>query len=204
MIFLKDLLAESKFDPFESKELLFVTYGGLSLNKQKGFNNSDPVSFHSPPARRGIYAFVFPYIEKFLLGGGSLVDPKERGKGQRNRIEYVKDKDGNPIDSKHPEFDKLSKIPKNWTLTRVNNSDEFSGILYRNSNRKKFRYNGNLWHHLMDVPEWSVIDRKGDWVKTDMNTFKKAFRKDIGMTQSKSLPIKYTKDHLEVFIDEKI
>lgn len=42
----------------------FVRFGGLSKVDYKTILNSD--SFHSPPVRYGIYAFVFPYIEDFL------------------------------------------------------------------------------------------------------------------------------------------
>jgi hypothetical protein len=47
---------------------VFLRYGGLSLRTQKGY---DPHSerFHSPPARRGIYAFPQKAVELFLLGG---------------------------------------------------------------------------------------------------------------------------------------
>ena len=50
------------------KLIRFARWGGLSSVKQNGY---DPVmpTFHSPPRRRGIYAFIWPYIETFLLGG---------------------------------------------------------------------------------------------------------------------------------------
>ena len=38
-------------------KLRFVRYGGLSSVRQRGYDPSMP-GFHSPPARRGIYAFV--------------------------------------------------------------------------------------------------------------------------------------------------
>ena len=50
------------------KPIRFTRWGGLSSVKQKGYNPAMP-TFHSPPCRRGIYAFVWPYIETFLLGG---------------------------------------------------------------------------------------------------------------------------------------
>jgi predicted nucleotidyltransferase len=207
----KKVVRESKFNPFDAKSLQFVTYGGLGLNKQRGYDK-DSDNFHKPPARHGIYAFVWPYIEKFLLGGNDLVNPKKRGKGQRNRVQFVKDKDGNLITSKHPEFPKHADISKNWTMPHNDDAENPEWKLYQNSSRKKFSYAGPLWHHL-EVPEFAVLARNGHWVKTDMDTYKKALKKELhsmlrgddswrGAFQSS---FKFSsKDHLEVFIDEKI
>lgn len=49
-------------------KFIFARVGGLSPVKQKGYDASMP-TFHCPPARKGIYAFMWPYIEPFLLGG---------------------------------------------------------------------------------------------------------------------------------------
>jgi hypothetical protein len=210
-----------------------VTYGGLSLTKQKGY---DPEklrtqdTFHSPPARKGIYAFIWPYVEKFLLGGNKFIDPKIRGKGQRNRIAYVKDKEGNVIKTGHPDFEKQVEIPKNWSLQRKHpdapghkiGDDEFEydkeflSVLYNNTNRKKFSYNGPLWHHLKDgVKQDKIIDEKGAWIKTDPETYVEALKKTLHQNLSADREIfkgqalrgvtgGYGIDHLEVFIDQKI
>ena len=50
------------------KQIKFCRWGGLSPVKQKGYDPKMP-TFHSPPMRKGIYAFVWPYIETFLLTG---------------------------------------------------------------------------------------------------------------------------------------
>ena len=47
-----------------TKKIKFVRYGGLSSVNHKKFYKTD--TFHSPPAKKGIYAFIFPYIEDFL------------------------------------------------------------------------------------------------------------------------------------------
>ena len=70
MIKLKDLIQENK-------GMTFVRFGGLSPVKQKGFTTDSDTGFHSPPARKGIYAFVDGYIETFLLGGG-YGDPSKK------------------------------------------------------------------------------------------------------------------------------
>lgn len=49
--------------------IVFVRFGGLDLKAQKGYSSTPP-SFHSPPCRRGIYAFPLKAIELFLIGGG--------------------------------------------------------------------------------------------------------------------------------------
>jgi hypothetical protein len=222
MIKLKDIL-EGKFDIHNSKDFIFITYGGLSLTKQKGHKSASAPDLtpHSPPAKRGIYAFVWPYIERFLLGG-EYANPKYRGKGQRNRIQYVRDKDGNIIDSNHPDFEKYSEKGKNcnfpiykdpskrpransFGLLGPNDDDEWVAperwVLYNNVKPKKFKYSGDIWHHLADVPEYSIINRHGNnWVKTDMETFKKAFRKEAPNVDDGY----FSMDHLEVFIEGKI
>ncbi len=197
MIKLKHIL-EGKFDIHRTKSLTFVTYGGLSATKQLGYKKSD--TFHAPPAPKGIYAFVWPYMELFLLGGDDLVNPKKRGKRQRQRMSYVKDKEGNPITSDHPEYEKASEKRKNWSMRTSSDGQDYKGVLYNNANKKKFKYEGEIWHHLIDVPDWTIFARHGDWVKTDMETFKKAFRKEIINVDKHH----YSKDHLEVFIEDKI
>ena len=214
-------IISTKYDPFTAKDLEFVTYGGLSLTKQKGYGGT---TFHSPPASKGIYAFVWPYIERFLLGGGEFVDPKIRGKGQRQRMSYVKDKDGNVITNDHLDWEKYmsDEMGKVNSFSRkipgAKEDDEYDKkykqFLYKDTPRKKFKYDGPIWHHLMDtVRPHEVLNRHGDWVKTDMDTFKTAFQKEL-----KSMLIQSRKDwptaqptlkwvswdHLEVFIDSKI
>jgi len=46
------------------KGIEFVRFGGLSPVNHKKFYKKD--SFHSPPKKKGIFAFIFPYIEDFL------------------------------------------------------------------------------------------------------------------------------------------
>lgn len=219
-------LTEGKFDPFTAKALDFVTYGGLSLTKQKGFGKEDP-TFHAPPARKGIYAFVWPYIERFLLGGAEFIDPKQRGKGQRQRMKYVKDKEGNVISSDHPDWEKMNQgeMGKNWSFSRERPDSketddydkQYTHFLYNNAARKKFKYSGPLWHHLHEfVRQDKILDQKGEWVKTDMATFKEALKKELHRVMKADMEFGKGKqfrglsssshcwDQLEVFIDQKI
>lgn len=216
MIKLKELLTEKR-------EMKFVRYGGLSPVKQRGFNKSD--TFHSPPARKGIYAFVDGYIEPFLLGG-SYGDPFN--KNSSNRFVYVRDKTGNKITSEHPDFITTlergeSMWERRWKLKPGATPDEdgeysyddYIHVLLKKVHPKKFKYDGEIWHHLKKfVPVEKIIRERGSWIKTDMETFKDAFaknahesRKDMNKTMGihgwkPKNPLKFhTKDHLEVFIE---
>jgi len=42
----------------------FVRFGGLSTVNHKTFYKTD--TFHSPPVKNGLYAFIYPYIDDFL------------------------------------------------------------------------------------------------------------------------------------------
>lgn len=43
----------------------FIRFGGLSSVNHKKFYKID--SYHSPPCKRGVYAFIYPYVEDFLI-----------------------------------------------------------------------------------------------------------------------------------------
>jgi hypothetical protein len=52
--------------PLVSHGVSLVRYGGLNIVKQKG--NYGNQTYHSAPERHGYYAFLFPFIELFLIG----------------------------------------------------------------------------------------------------------------------------------------
>ena len=69
------------------KPIRFARVGGLSPVVQKGYkkHRTGEASTHTPPAKHGIYAFVWPYIEPFLLSD-EIGCPKWReGKGISQR-----------------------------------------------------------------------------------------------------------------------
>jgi hypothetical protein len=70
----------------------FQRIGGLKLTKQNGYDPSMP-NFHSPPKAKGVYAFPWPYFERFLLGAPSYSGAKTK----YAKFEYVKDINGNKI-----------------------------------------------------------------------------------------------------------
>lgn len=60
--------------PF-NRTLSLCRYGGLNLVNQKGNYGND--TFHSAPERVGTYAFIFPYIELFLIGSTRINEFKD-------------------------------------------------------------------------------------------------------------------------------
>jgi hypothetical protein len=198
MIKLKSLI-EGK-EKFDIDHIKFARWGGLSPVKQAGYGGT---TFHSPPARKGIYAFVWPYIEKFLLGGYEQIG--------RGKFTYVKDKDGNVIDSDHPSYESESeKHNKYWSVPM--DSDPTNPdyqvkkwALATLTKPKIFDYDGEIWHHLQ-VPGNRILDSKNDWIKTDFDVYREALRKELHNMKSTS-PLQrgstagWTKDHLEVFIE---
>lgn len=193
------------------RPIKFIRYGGLSRVKQKGFT-TDPQTMHKPPSRNGIYAFVWPYFEPFLLNSPRL--DKE--------FEYVKDGNGNIIDTDHPDYKKYverysSKINKQTGKT----------TLTKFRDPKIFEYYGPLWHHLSHfIDRKDVIKEHGAWVKTGFDAYVKALKKELHSTlrrdefkefrqenepslqfwqyRSKKPAQNFYRDHLEVFIDDKI
>lgn len=67
----------------------FVRFGGVNLKTQKGYRNRD-LTYHTPPARRGFYAFPKTAQELFLIGSlgetqqGSL--PKDESNLEEKEI----------------------------------------------------------------------------------------------------------------------
>lgn len=57
------------------KGLSLARYGGLNMVKQK--NNYGNDTYHSAPERYGFYAFIFPYIELFLIGSTKVKEYDE-------------------------------------------------------------------------------------------------------------------------------
>jgi hypothetical protein len=90
----------------DSKTIYFARYGNTNPVKQVGYTtNEEDMSFHTPPARYGFYAFVWPEIERFLLSGRTYKIDKDRFETNelRDFYQYKKDQQG-------------GKIPKEWIL----------------------------------------------------------------------------------------
>jgi hypothetical protein len=92
-------------------KIKFARFGGLSSVNQQGYTTN--FGYHSPPCRRGFYAFVWPYYDFFLLSNGKTTSyPWAIG----TKFSYVKDGKGNIIDDKHPEFEELTEGHKCWSI----------------------------------------------------------------------------------------
>lgn len=157
---------------------IFVRYGGLNLKKQKGFGKE---SYHAPPSSIGIYAMPLKAQEMFLIGS----------------LRYQ-----NLFPKKYEEsdFEKYHRL--------------FRKVFLKN--------NGYIWHHLKEYlsPKATIIAEHNDWVKTSINDWNKAFNKMcitlkvemlgdnvFGYKNIKEVPGicgRYSKDHCEVFFDEKV
>jgi len=180
-------------------QMWFVRFGGLSPVKQDGYvarEEHDPLDpkydllcsqpFHAPPARHGVYAFVWPYIDTFMLGGRNF---------DSRRMEWVKDKNGNHISESHSDF-KKHKDP--WM--EKDKAGEWCVVKHKKP--KKFQHSGNLWHHL-DVPHNEVLAAKHSWTLTNTRAFKKALLRVVGLEFKRCKQKGYgiCTDMLEVFIE---
>ncbi|MDD5150660.1 MAG: hypothetical protein PHC28_09275 [Flavobacterium sp.] len=165
---------------------IFVRFGSLNLQKQKG-KKSD--TYHSPPASKGIYAFPLVLQERFLIG--SL------DKTQHDIFKKVKEDEYRDWDDY---YEKLRSI--------------------RHVFEKK---DGTIWHHLIDYTKpKEIIEINKSWVKTTIYDWIKIVgrasindrmpdlderfygTKIKSFNQSNGICGKYSKDHYEVFFDEKI
>lgn len=180
------------------EKISFVRFGGLSPVAQDQYTAGKNKTFHNPPRRKGLYAFPWPYIERFLLGSTS--DPGHVS----NKVSWIKDDDGNPITSKsaelpyeewkagnfdaeyYPWFNKLLKKRKiKRSLVGTSLYKEVEGDadnIYCMTLLKKpklFTYTGPIWHHLVDhVKPGFAIDTSGSWVLTDYDIYVEAFNRE--------------------------
>jgi len=186
------------------KNIKFARFGGLSSVKQKGYN-INMEGYHSPPSRRGIYAFLYPYYEPFLLGA----DEYSGINTKHSKFERVKNKDGEYIISK----DDVDVDEKNWMkFYSIRKYKDGNSYIIKPKVPKIFKYNGELWHHLGDFVKFSdILDTKGTWVLTSFNIYISALKKEhhnsINSLKKMNINTKnphyYTNiDHLEVFIEK--
>ena len=164
---------------------IFVRFGGLDLKNQDGYTTTQK-TFHSPPAPRGFYAFPQVAQEYFLISSMDVYQPGTTPKSKEEES-----------------YENYSKR-------------------YENSRRKMkkvfVKKTGFIWHHLEKYTTHSeIVDRHGSWVKTSIMAWQKAFSKmslthrygeDFfkvqSINQSKGITGFYSKDHCEVFFDEKV
>lgn len=121
---------------------------------------------HSPPARKGIYAFIWPYIDHFLW---SWKIDDQRSSYDWNYKRLFK------------KYGHDDKIPE-WELDKIKNvNDKKAFDDYLRKHTMKFQYSGWLWTHLTDYTK--NAKRRGTWVEVhtdELRTMiKKVFKKDL-------------------------
>jgi hypothetical protein len=225
-----------KYEIFEKlqyplKDIKFVRYGGLSPVKQKHRKErlKDGITFHTPPRKKGLFAFPKGYEELFLIGS-SMNPDHPSGKSawlkdeKGNKIEWSEDIDiiyikGKEVNIFPKWIDNL--IKKKGLKNNQLNSAEKNGKWYITYLKKPrvFEYKGDLWCHFEEVARKEEIKEKfGEWIKVDYETYIKLFnrmfqkdlkslKKDIDLDTNITNPYKgpwitLTKDHLEVFIEK--
>ena len=103
--------------------------------------------------------------------------------------------------------------PYNFPKPHNDISGEKSNMVYTLI-RKEFvvKNDSNLWHHL-NVKNCDALERNGSWVKTTLKVWEKAISKESiklriesshDVNSARGVVGHYSKDHFEVFFDEKI
>ena len=225
---------------FIKNNVLFARYGDLSpivhtkyIKNKSNNKNSDPeewdyhIGYHSPPCRKGIYAFVYPYIEKFLLSAPSFSGIHST----HPKVTFMKDQNGKKIVFQTEKiYEKTSSMLGDLNLESLvdplqqseikkflnkqgfwlkdiflaEDKDNFSYLVKR-IKPKVFEHTGPLWHHLGEFLEsrGSIIEQRGAWVKTEFLDYKLALRKALGgANRTNFRPWNYSWDRLEVFIEK--
>jgi len=180
----------------KAPKIMFARWGNMNpkRNKEKekrfGLSNGTERSFHTSPEHVGIYAFIWPYIEPFLALWN----------------------------------DKIMK--------KTNKSDEYGDPISKPIPIKKFYHHGDIWCHFVEEAKKLGVGKeyKGSWVKVDtkdlpillgkvMARDAKEIKKPSNWNSGKGYkdvvkdPYKtgrtgniprMSRDHLEVFIPEKV
>lgn len=186
----------------------FVRFGSLDLKTQKGYSYiGKDDTFHAPPASRGFYAMPYIAQEFFLIGSlPNSTQPEQFPKSPQWNEKMT--------ESEKVSWEKLIDDEDYWNAMAKRDR------IVRRNIRKEFRKTkGFIWHHLIDyVDNCNVVQRHSSWVKTSIKTWQKAFRKCCltektdsfkslsvnTINEVKSINGCYSKDHYEVFFDEKV
>lgn len=108
--------------PFGDNKVALVRYGGLSMVKQKG--NYGNETYHSAPERFGFYAFIFPYIELFLIGSTKKDEFKAGVRKEFHAVDgeiwtHFKPKNAKDIIAVHNSWYKIRVSVLNKTIRKV-------------------------------------------------------------------------------------
>lgn len=197
----------------------FIRWGAMSPQKHEEAKlpeNSEDRWFHTAPTVWGIYAFPRGFVYSFLLG---MSAPHLR---KTNRVRWVKDAKGQRVREKDisgiEDERRQDQIIKR--LSRLNHMERNGGwkvalnedfkakdysCFYWDGPANKFKYGGDIWHHLeffhyeyndakygrwpdprechvvmkkiRIIPVQDIIERSGSWVKTSIRDYRKALKK---------------------------
>jgi hypothetical protein len=173
----------------------FIRFGVLSpMDHKKRYGGH---GFHSPPKKKGFYAFPHNGVDKFLLTATN------HPSNPSNKSYWLKDDDGNKITTRQfyekeynektgnyiikIEYIKLLKKRNIQTKNIFDVMGEDDDIDENGWNRwyvcvyKKpnvFNYSGEIWCHLGEylTPD-KIISEKGSWVKIEMDSYILALKK---------------------------
>jgi hypothetical protein len=205
----------------------FIRFGSLSKMDQITYGND---TFHSPPKKKGIYAFPEGLVDRFLLTATN--DPRNPS----HKSYWLKDENGDRIEDekfwndvweqkmdsygvnkKYKQLVKKNKIRIKdiFTLSDYKLGEKAKWFICVYKKPKKFKYDGEIWCHLGEhlKPE-HTIEVSGTWVKVTMEDYlfalqqeRHELRKDMikifGISWKERDPFSfYCTDHLEVFIEK--
>lgn len=160
---------------------VFVRFGGLNLKTQKGYGE---LSYHAPPAPRGIYAFPKVAQELFLIGSLASyqpgVMPKYPKPPQDPREDEITLEPIAPALVSDAEIKRYEE--KLLEFQRKEKSFDWTGhwkreeAALRKIRREFVKSQGHIWHHLDQFcKEGAVVMRRQSWVKTSMLDWRRAF-----------------------------
>lgn len=156
----------------------FIRFGGLSPVNHKKFYKID--SYHSPPCKRGVYAFIYPYVEDFLISW-KISNHDESWRARYNKFYRANKKifeyKGNVWVHFIEEAVKLNmniEIKKDWV--KVNTKD--------------------LKRLFSVVKHKRMVELQKDYITYGINT------KDLKDPYKRGLGGFFCKDELEVFIEK--
>ena len=182
----------------QGKDLsVFVRFGGLNLKRQRGYSLW-PEGACSPPARRGFYAAPKVAFDRFLIGGIHETQPSIF-----------------PAPARAPEVEH-----RTWeeVVASAEAADRHRKYLLSLIRREFRKLHGTVWSRLGgSVRRPEIIDAHGEWVKTTMREWRRAFGKEWHrarvMMVSSAYPGTARRDEVrsirratsyEVFLDEDV
>ena len=161
----------------------FVRWGAMSPQKHKEARQPEKCTtsmFHVAPTVWGIYAFPRGFVFDWLLG------MSESDMRQTNRFRWVKDAKGHRVtlhDVADPDYHKYEQNINR--LSRLNHMDrnggwtlggrELNSCYYWDGPANKFKYGGDIWHHL-EFFHYKYNDAKYGYYPDAKNVYYRDFK----------------------------